>query len=145
MPGVLAAGISTNATPPDSGWVLPVEILGKPASQAQEAHVEFVSPEYFATLQVPLLRGRPWDQSEIARGATLVLVNQAFVRHYLSGEDALGHSVRISQLTNTPPYRLAATEATDGCRSSESSPIRWMTGCRNPRRPPSTRRTPSWQ
>jgi len=108
MPGVLAAGISTNATPPDSGWVLPVEILGKPASQAQEAHVEFVSPEYFATLQVPLLRGRPWDQSEIARGATLVLVNQAFVRHYLSGEDALGHSVRISQLTNTPPYRLAA-------------------------------------
>ena len=34
MPGVLAAGISTNATPPDSGWRLPVEILGKPASQA---------------------------------------------------------------------------------------------------------------
>ena len=45
-PGVLVAGISTNATPPDSGWVLPVEILGKPASQAQEAHLEFVSPEY---------------------------------------------------------------------------------------------------
>jgi ABC-type antimicrobial peptide transport system permease subunit len=35
-------------------------------------------------------------------------VDQAFVRHYLSGGDALGHSVRISQLTNTPPYRLAA-------------------------------------
>jgi predicted permease len=108
-PGVLAAGISTNATPPDSGWTLPVEILGKPASQAQEAHVEFVSPEYFSTLQIPLLKGRAWDQSEIARGATLVLVNQAFVRHYLSGGDALGHSVRISQLTSNPPYRLAAT------------------------------------
>jgi predicted permease len=108
-PGVLAAGISTNATPPDSGWTLPVEILGKPASQAQEAHVEFVSPEYFTTLQIPLLRGRTWNQSEIARGATLVLVNQAFVRHYLSGGDALGHSVRISQLTSNPPYRLGAT------------------------------------
>ncbi len=108
-PGVLAAGISTNATPPDSGWTLPVEILGKPASQAQEAHVEFVSPEYFTTLQIPLLRGRTWNQSEIARGATLVLVNQAFVRHYLSGGDALGHSVRISQLTSNPPRRLGAT------------------------------------
>jgi predicted permease len=109
MPGVAATGISTNATPPNSGVVFPVEILGKAASQAQEAHVELVSPEYFTTLQIPLLRGRMWDQSEIARGATLVLVNQAFVRHYLSGGDALGHSVRISQLTNTPPMRLAAT------------------------------------
>jgi predicted permease len=108
-PGVLAAGISTNATPPDSGWNLPVEILGKPASQAQEAHVEFVSPEYFSTLQISRLRGRDWEQSEIARGATLVLVNQAFVRHYLSGGDALGHSVRIAQLTSNPPNRLGAT------------------------------------
>ena len=109
MPGVVGAGISTNATPPDSGFTTPVEVLGKVASQSQDAHVELVSPEYFTTLQIPLLRGRLWDQSEIARGATLVLVNQAFVRHYLSGEDALGHSVRVSQLANTPPVRLAAT------------------------------------
>ena len=47
MPGVLSAGISTNATPPSSGWLLPFDILGKPASQAQHAHAEFVSPEYF--------------------------------------------------------------------------------------------------
>ncbi len=109
MPGVTATGISTNATPPDSGWVLPVEILGKPASQSQEAHAEFVSPEYFTTLQIPLLRGRSWDQAEIARGATQVLVNQAFVRHYLNGGEALGHSVRMSQIKNTPPNRLTAT------------------------------------
>ena len=107
--GVLGAGISTNATPPDSGLTVPVEILGKAASQAQEAHVELVSPEYFTTLEIPLLRGRSWEQSEIARGAALVLVNQAFVRHYLSGGDAQGHSVRIAQLANTPPIRLAAT------------------------------------
>src|ERR1700722_14192350 len=31
MPGILSAGVSTNATPPNSGWRLPVEILGKPA------------------------------------------------------------------------------------------------------------------
>jgi predicted permease len=109
MPGVLSAGISTNATPPNSGFTVPVEILGKVATQAQEAHIELVSPEYFTTLKIPLLTGRSWDQSEISRGATLVLVNQAFVRQNLSSGDALGHSVRISQLTNTPPVRLAAT------------------------------------
>ena len=108
LPGISASGISSNATPPNSGWVLPVEILGKPASQTQDAHVEFVSPEYFTALQIPLVGGRTWDQSEIERGATLVVVNEAFVRRYLSGGDALGHSVRMSQIKNTPPDRLAA-------------------------------------
>jgi len=107
-PGVISAGISTNATPPSSGMRVPVDILGKAASDAQEANVELVSPEYFTTLRIPLLQGRMWDQSEVMRGATMVLVNQAFVRHYLSGGDALGHSIRIPRLTNDPPYQLAA-------------------------------------
>ncbi|HEV2275091.1 MAG TPA: ABC transporter permease [Acidobacteriaceae bacterium] len=111
MPGVLSAGVSANATPPDSGWRQPVEILGKPAAQNQEAHVEFVGPEYFATLQVPLLTGRLWDQSELARGAPLVLVNRSFVRHYLSGGSELGHSVRLPQFATLPPVALAANGA----------------------------------
>jgi predicted permease len=111
MPGVLSAGVSTDATPPNSGWRLPVEILGKPASQAQEAEVEFVGSEYFATLRIPFLSGRVWDHSEIARGATLVLVNQAFVRHYLSGGDALGHAVRVPQFATLPPMALTANGA----------------------------------
>ena len=112
MPGVIGAGISTNATPPDSGWTIPVEILGKTTSQAQEVHFESVSPEYFTTLQIPLISGRSWEQSEIVRGATLVLVNQAFVRHYLSGGDALGHSVRISQFPHGPD--VASAPGSDG-------------------------------
>ena len=111
MPGVLSAGVSTNATPPNSGWRLPVEILGKSASQNQEAEVEFVGSEYFATLRIPFLSGRAWDQSEIARGATLVLVNQAFVRQYLSGGDALGHAVRVPQFATLPPMALTANGA----------------------------------
>jgi putative ABC transport system permease protein len=107
-PGVVAAGISTNATPPDSGWTNPVDILGKTASGAQEAAIEFVSPEYFTVLRIPLLRGRMWDQDEMARGATEVLVNQAFVRHYLQGEDAIGHSLRVPRLVSNPPNILAA-------------------------------------
>ena len=112
IPGVLSAGISTNATPPNSGSRQPIEIMGRPASQAQEAALEFVGPEYFATLQIPILSGRLWDQSEIARGATLVLVNQSFVRHYLSGGSIAGQSVRVPQFATLPPVALAANGAT---------------------------------
>jgi predicted permease len=111
IPGVVSAGISTNATPPNSGSRQPIEIMGKPASQAQEAAVELVGPEYFATLQIPILSGRLWDQSEIARGATLVLVNQSFVRHYLSGGSIAGHSVRIPQFATLPPIALTSNGA----------------------------------
>jgi predicted permease len=110
-PGIISAGISSNATPPDSGFTLPVEILGKPAAQAQEAHVEFVGPEYFSTLRIPFVSGRLWDQSEIAHGSTLVLVNQTFVRHYLGGADAVGHSLRVPRFAQLPPMLLTANGA----------------------------------
>lgn len=111
-PGVLSAAISSNATPPDSGFTLPIEILGKPAAQAQEAHVELVGPEYFSILRIPFVSGRLWDQNEIARGATLVLVNQSFVRHYLSGADAIGHAVRVPRFSSLPPMMLTANGIT---------------------------------
>ena len=108
MPGVVEAGISTNATPPNNGWPQTFEILGKTAGEQQEALLNFVSPEYFSVLRIPLLQGRLWEQSEITRGATLAIVNQAFVRRYLTGEDAVGHSLRIPQLISQPPNRLDA-------------------------------------
>src|SRR6266567_605078 len=113
LPGVISAGISTNATPPSNGWPQPFEILGKNASEQQEALLNFVSPEYFKILQIPLAEGRVWEQSEVSRGAALALVNQAFVRRYFPGEDVLNHSVRIPRLTGEPPLRLGA-KGSDG-------------------------------
>ena len=109
LPGVVSAGISTNATPPSNGWPQPFEILGKNAAEQQEARANFVSPEYFTILHIPLIQGRLWEQSEVSRGATLALVNQTFVRQYFPGEDVLNHSVRMPRLTGQPPYRVNAT------------------------------------
>src|SRR5689334_21691227 len=36
VPGVVAAGMSTNATPPDSGFNIPIDILGKAAQESQQ-------------------------------------------------------------------------------------------------------------
>lgn len=113
MPGVISAGISTNATPPNNGWTQPFEILGKNAADQQETRANFVSPEYFTILHIPLVQGRLWEQSEILRGATLAVVNQAFVHRYFPGEDVLNHSVRLPRLTTQPPYRLTA-KGSDG-------------------------------
>lgn len=108
MPGVLAAAISTNATPPNNGFRQPVEILGRTPVDEQEVKANFVGPQYFETLRIPLKQGRLWSPAETMRGAAFVLVNQAFVRRYFPNGDVLGHSVRLPRLEDKPPASLLA-------------------------------------
>jgi predicted permease len=109
MPGVVQAGISSNATPPRNGWSQPFQILGKTAGEYQDARINFVRPEYFNILRIPLVEGRLWQPAEVSRGATLAVVNQTFAHKYFPGEEVLGRSVRIPRLTSQPPYGIAVT------------------------------------
>ena len=106
-PEVVSAGISTNATPPNNGWEQRFEISGKPAAGQQRARINFISPEYFSVLQIPLLQGRIWEQSETIRGAKLALINQTLARKYFSNGDAVGSEVRVPELKGEPPFVLA--------------------------------------
>jgi putative ABC transport system permease protein len=108
LPEVLATGISTNATPPENGWDQPFELMGRPSAEGQQARVNFVDPGYFRTLNMPLRRGRVWDQTEMMHSAPLVLVNESFAKRYFPDEDILGHSVKIPGLKDEAPYTLAA-------------------------------------
>jgi predicted permease len=111
MPEVVSAGISTNATPPSNGWNTHFEILGKPVPQERELRANFVSPEYFTVLHIPLLQGRMFDQAETMRGARLALVNQTMAHQYWPLGEALGQQVRVPQLKGEPPYSPAAPDS----------------------------------
>ena len=113
VPGVVLAGISSNATPPRNGWSQPLEILGKTAGEQQEVRANLISPEYFGILHIPLMQGRLWDQNEIARGARLAIVNETFVRKYFPGQEVVGRSVRLPRFKSQPPYLVAAAGSDD--------------------------------
>lgn len=109
LPDVISAGISTNATPPDSGWNQTFALLGRPVADEQKALVHFVSPEYFHTLHIPLLEGRIWSSAEMEHGAARVLVNETLARIYYPKGDAIGNSLNIPTLEGHPPSILAAS------------------------------------
>ncbi len=111
MPEVASAGISTNATPPSNGWDQSFEIFGHPAGQQQQARANFVSPEYFSVLRIPLLQGRLWDHPEIARGARLAVINQTMARQYWPHGDALGKLLRLPDLKTEPPFGQAVPDS----------------------------------
>lgn len=52
-----------------------------------------VGPHFFETLGVPVLAGRDIDDGDSLKAAKVAIVNQTFVRKYLAGRSALGHSV----------------------------------------------------
>jgi putative ABC transport system permease protein len=107
MPEVVSAGLSTNATPPNNGWEQRFEISGKPAAEQQRARINFISPEYFTVLRIPLLQGRIWDESETVHGAKLALINQTLARQYFPNGGAIGSEIRIPELKGEPPFALA--------------------------------------
>jgi predicted permease len=87
IPGVVSAALANDA-PLDlsTGWNIEIPGTGRTGG----ASVSFVSPDYFKTMGIPLVRGRdfrPWDQTNAARP---IIVNENFVRAYLGSEDGRG-------------------------------------------------------
>jgi predicted permease len=99
VPGVTEVALSANATPPDSGDNLTFEILGIPSAQRQYLRANFISPEYFSTLHIPLLQGRLWDETENTRGAAVAVINQTLARRYFPNGNAIGQQIRTPTLT----------------------------------------------
>ncbi|MGB7280721.1 MAG: ABC transporter permease [Candidatus Acidiferrum sp.] len=111
MPQVITAGISTNATPPLNGNDSRFEIFGKASADRPECRLNFIGPEYFAALHIPLAQGRIFDRAETTRSAPLALINQTLARQFFPKGDAIGQQIRIPDITDRPPSSPAAPGA----------------------------------
>jgi putative ABC transport system permease protein len=111
MPEVAAAGISTNATPPSNGNEVSFEIFGRPSGEREQVRANWVSPEYFSVLRIPLLQGRLWDQAETGRGAKAAVINQAMARRYWPKGDAVGKQLRLPDVKAEPPFAQAVPDS----------------------------------
>ena len=111
VPGVSMAAISSNATPPSNGWQTAIEILGQLPRDEQKVRVNFVSPGYFPLLRIPLAQGRIWDESENHNAAHVAVINQTMAGLYFPAGDAIGHSLKVPDMKDEPPYTEAAPGA----------------------------------
>jgi predicted permease len=55
----------------------------------------WADPKYFATMGIPILRGRTFDGGKRLDAANEVIVSQSFARQYFPGEDPLGKHLRV--------------------------------------------------
>ena len=92
LPGVQSAAYA-NRMPMRGGWSSGIFIDGD-TDREVEPDFQAVSPGYFDTLGIPLLRGRPLSAQDTAGTAPVAVVNQAFARQLLEGRDPLGHTIQ---------------------------------------------------
>jgi putative ABC transport system permease protein len=52
-----------------------------------------VSPDYFRTMEIPLLQGRNFADADREGSPSVVIVNESFARRYLPGENRLGRKI----------------------------------------------------
>jgi putative ABC transport system permease protein len=58
--------------------------------------VRAVSPQFFATLGIPLMRGRYFADSDTDKASSVVIINQALADKYWPNEDALGRRLSVN-------------------------------------------------
>ncbi|GMV05808.1 MAG: hypothetical protein AMXMBFR53_20850 [Gemmatimonadota bacterium] len=62
-------------------------------SEPPTAGFQAVNPEYFATLEIPLLQGRGFEATDREDGQWVAVASQAFVEREFPGQDPLGRTV----------------------------------------------------
>ena len=73
-----------------------------------------IGPDYFSTLDIPLLAGRDFNAGDDSMSTHVMIVNETFVNRYLAGRSALGVHVRgwgrwftiVGVAKDTKTYRL---------------------------------------
>ena len=65
-----------------------------PASTDYEANWNVVTPDYFRTLGIPLVRGRTFTDRDTASSPPVIIVNETLARRLFPAGDAIGHRIR---------------------------------------------------
>jgi len=108
IPGVTSVAIGYTFLPPVSRYATSAEILGSSSGENQLVTMQQISPEYFSTLRIGLLRGRLWTQSETLQGAHLAILNATMAEHYWPKGDPIGQRIHLDELKPRTTWMLAA-------------------------------------
>jgi len=105
VPGVESVALTNHV--PVTGASLPtvVQIEGRSsdAGQGEAALFRTVSPEYFAAMRIPVLRGRPLNQGDLTTSSQSFLINETFARRYWPGDNPLGKQLTVPKSVQARP------------------------------------------
>jgi predicted permease len=96
IPGVESAGGTIILPMTNDVAVISFENPERPVPAGQHPGANFtpVTPQYFSTMQIPLIAGRDFTERDDANRTQVIIINQAFAQKYFPGEQVLGKKLR---------------------------------------------------
>jgi predicted permease len=94
LPGVEAVGLTTQH-PMREGFTNSFVIVGRESEQPDQPEIgtRMVSPDYFRTVGVPVIRGRTPDERDATEAPAVVAINEAAAERFFPGQDPIGQSL----------------------------------------------------
>jgi predicted permease len=98
LPGVTGAAYISFLPMAHSGGIFPVSLEGQPLEReaSRVASLRFVTPGFFATLGIPLRRGRDVSEADADDRPHVAVVSESFVRRYWPGQEPLGRHFQFA-------------------------------------------------
>ena len=102
VPGVEHSSVMTGMPLYGAQFGMPFTIVGGPTrgdpSQRQVTGFGMVTPDYFATFGIHLVKGRELGDQDTATSLNVAVVNESFVQKFVAGKDPLRERVSVEQL-----------------------------------------------
>jgi predicted permease len=121
LPGVTSATGSMVPLLAGSDWGDAVQVEGFTPGRDENVSTRYneIGPEYFQTLGIPVVAGRPFTAADRLGNARVAIVNEAFVRRFGLGADAVG-----KRMTRGAPGSALDTEIVGVVRDASYSQVK---------------------
>ncbi len=99
IPGVTQSAFVSHLPGSEINFQFSLGIEGRPANPGADLHAKdiLVTPDYFRVLQIPLVRGRYFTESDEDGKPRVAMIDESTARRYWPGCDALGRRIRMGQ------------------------------------------------
>ena len=100
VPGVQSAALVRAVPFSGNGGDTAFTVEGRPVEHGSEpqARYHLVTPDYFRTLRIPLMRGRDFTDRDDLQAPLVAVVNETFARAIWPGEEAVGKRIKTADL-----------------------------------------------
>jgi putative ABC transport system permease protein len=118
IPGVVAAADTFVIPVGGSYWRLGLRV-GR--DDSRKSVFTWVTPGFFRTMDIPMIAGRDFDDRDTTTAPKVVAVNEAFVRQFFLGADAIG---RTFESLSEPNYPQTAYQIVGVVKNAKYQDIR---------------------
>ena len=97
LPGAQSVALASDLPLSGSTSAGPIELEGQPATSADDEirmYRHRVTPGFFSTLGIPLIKGRDFTSGDHAQAPGVVIISEAMARRYWPDEDPIGKRLR---------------------------------------------------